>query len=61
MSSDERQRDQICGDTKSEFDNSSISQNGFAISEINVNIVMIEKHLIKRVDGLVYGLLGRKE
>ena len=58
---DQRQHHQMRGHAKSEFENAPVSYNGFAISKINLNVVVFEEYLIERVDGLVHGLLSCEE
>jgi len=49
------------GHADSQLDNSPIWYDGFAPGEIDLDVVIIEKYTIERVDGLVHGLLGGKE
>jgi len=51
----------VCCDTKSQFDHPSVAHNGFAIGEVDLDIMMIKEPLVEWIDCLVYGLFGDKE
>jgi hypothetical protein len=51
----------VCRDTKSQFDDPSVAHDGFAVGEVNLDIMMIKELLVEWIDCLVYGLFGDKE
>src|SRR5262249_10829883 len=39
----------------------AIAGTGFAVGEVNFNVVMIEEGSVERINGLIYSFLGNKE
>lgn len=46
---------------KAQFDHATVPHDGFALGQIDFNIVMFEEDLVQRMDRLVHGLLGNEE
>ena len=49
------------GDTKTQLHRSSVANLSLAIGEIDFDVVMIEEHVVERIERLVHGLLGNEE
>jgi hypothetical protein len=61
MAGQERQRYQVRRDAKSQLDHTTVAHNRFALSKIDLHIMMVQEGLIEWIDRFVHGLLGNEE
>jgi hypothetical protein len=48
-------------DAKSQFDYPTTAHDRFALSKLDLHVVMLKEDLVERIHGFVHGFLGNEE